>query len=221
MPEQLSFDWPTGVALRAADFFVSEANAQAYAMLENPALWPDRKLVLVGPRGSGKTHLTRILAERTGGQTCTSKALPELPFVGTTLIVEDMQELPDNAQEKMFHLHNHLNHSGGTLLMTATAPPSRWPLSLPDLASRMQATTVTAISEPDDALLQALIMKLFADRQINPQPQLITYLSKRIERSFDAAFAIVDQLDHTSLEESRPITRALAARLLDNDNQDG
>ncbi|MEO0904939.1 MAG: chromosomal replication initiator DnaA, partial [Pseudomonadota bacterium] len=106
--------------------------------------------------------------------------------------------------------------AGGLLLLTSALPPSRWSIALPDLASRMQATTVVHIQNPDDALLSALIMKLFADRQINPQPDLVQYLAKRIERSFAAAADIVARLDSAALAQGRKINKALVAELLDN-----
>jgi chromosomal replication initiation ATPase DnaA len=116
----------------------------------------------------------------------------------------------------MFHLHNYLRNTGGTLLMTADTPPNRWQVTLPDLASRMQATHIGQIASPDDALLSALIMKLFADRQIMPKPELVTYLTTRIERSFAAAAEIVARLDAAALAQGRKINTALARDLLDN-----
>ncbi|MFG5381821.1 chromosomal replication initiator DnaA [Yoonia sp. R2-816] len=217
MNNQLSFDWPTGVALGPDDFFVSEANAQAFAMLEAPDSWPERKLVIAGPTGCGKSHLARIFQNQQGGVIIDAGTLPaDYQTDAQTVIVEDMETLPKAAEEAMFHLHNHLRNTGGTLLMTAQTPPSRWPITLPDLASRMQATTLTQISNPDDALLQALIMKLFADRQIAPKPNLVAYLASRIERSFAAAADIVARLDATALASGDKINRKLAKRLLDN-----
>lgn len=217
MPRQMSFDWPTGVALGPEDFFVSEANAQAYAMISDPQAWPDRKLVVAGPHGCGKSHLARMVENQHRAVILQAADIgPDTRRDAEFVIIEDMETLPANAEEAVFHLHNNLRDAGRHLLMTAQSAPSRWPVRLPDLASRMQATTVVHITNPDDALLQALIMKLFADRQIAPKPDLVAYLGTRIERSFAAAAAIVARLDETALASGAKINRALAKRLLDN-----
>ena len=220
MSQQLTFDWPSGVSLGAADFFVSDANAVAYAMVMAPDGWPDGKLVLVGPEGSGKSHLARVVEGRIGALRLTAGALgPELR-AEAPVIVEDVDRLPRDREEVLFHLHNNLRAAGLPLLLTARTPPARWDIALPDLASRMQATALAEIAEPDDALLQALILKLFSDRQILPPPDLAAYLAPRIERSFAAAAAFVERLDRTALAEKRPVTKALARRLLDNGDTD-
>jgi chromosomal replication initiation ATPase DnaA len=217
MADQLAFDWPTGVALGPDDFFVSEANAQAFAMLSAPETWPEHKLVVTGPKGCGKSHLAGVFQSQTDGQILHAADLsPDFQSAEKTVIIEDMEMLPHASEEAVFHLHNHLRNTGGTLLLTAETPPSRWSIALPDLASRMQAATVVQIANPDDALLSALLMKLFADRQIMPKPDLVAYLSSRIERSFAAAAHIVAQLDAAALTDGRKINKALARALLDN-----
>lgn len=217
MANQLSFDWPTGVALGPDDFFVADANAQAFAMLAAPENWPERKLALTGPAGSGKSHLARIFQAQNDAVLLFAPDLPVgFQTNAETVIIEDMEQLPSAAEETVFHLHNNLRNSCGTLLLTAQTAPTRWPITLPDLASRMQAATVAQITNPDDALLSALIMKLFTDRQIVPKPGLVKYLTSRIERSFAAAADVVARMDAAALSQGRKINKRLAKDILDN-----
>lgn len=215
MARQLTFDWPTGVALGAQDFFVAEANRAAYAMVDDPARWPQGKLVVTGPQGSGKSHLARVFAARQEATILQAEALPADLHPRTAAVVEDMDRLPRAAEEAMFHLHNHMAAHRLPLLMTARSLPARWDIALPDLASRMQATTPATIDAPDDALLQALLMKLFADRQLTLSPDVAAYLLPRIERSFAGAQRIVADLDDAALAEKRAITVRFAAQVLD------
>lgn len=216
MADQLAFDWPTGVALGPDDFFVSQANAQAFAMVSAPDSWPEGKLAITGPTGAGKSHLAGIFRAQADALLLNAIDIPAgFRTEALAIVIEDMEHLPRASEEAVFHLHNNLRASGGLLLMTAETPPIRWPIALPDLASRMQAATVVEIANPDDALLSALVMKLFADRQISPKPELVQYLSTRIERSYAAAADIVAQLDAAALAQGRKINKALAADLLD------
>jgi chromosomal replication initiation ATPase DnaA len=216
MPDQLAFDWPTGVARGPDDFFVSQANAQAFAMVTTPDSWPEGKLALTGPSGAGKSHLAGIFSTSHEAVTLNAATMPvDYKTSASAVVIENMDTLPQTSEEAVFHLHNNLRANGGLLLMTAETPPARWPIALPDLESRVQATTVVTIASPDDALLSALIMKLFADRQISPKPDLVTYLASRIERSYAAAATIVNALDTAALAQGRKINKALAADLLD------
>ena len=216
MAQQLAFDLPPQVSLGAEDYFVSDANAQAFAMVCAPESWPDAKLVIVGPKGSGKSHLAGVFRKRADALLVDASEVANAPLPDTPVIVENMESLPADAFEQMFHLHNHLKARRLPLLMTAEAPPARWSISLPDLASRMQATTTVQIDDPDDRLLSSVLLKLFADRQLYPKPAVIAYLSKRLERSFAAAAEAVDTLDRKTLGTGDNITVATARRLLDN-----
>ena len=215
MPEQLTFDLPAGVALSAGDYFVSRANATAYAMVTHPDSWPDGKLVLTGPHGAGKSHLARIFAAQNNAAIVAAADLTEADqHPDTAMVVEDAEGLTRAGETVLFHLHNHMLQARLPLLITAKSPPVRWDLTLPDLASRMQATTPASVDDPDDDLLMAIIMKLLADRQLRYAPDLPSYLTQRIERTFAAAEAIVIALDEAALRDKRKINTRLAHDVL-------
>jgi chromosomal replication initiation ATPase DnaA len=222
MTRQLAFELPLRTALGREDFFVSAANAAALASLEGWTGWPGGKTLLIGPPGAGKTHLAHVWAAMAGAPICAALSLdhdglPELAQ-GGAVTVEDCHLLGQSrpAQEALFHLHNLLGANGGALLMTAQTPPRDWGLSLADLYSRVQTAPVARLDPPDDALLAAVLVKLFADRQLNVGASLIPYLVTRMDRSFDAARSLVAQLDAEALAQGLAITRHLAARVLDN-----
>lgn len=218
MAEQLAFEWPVRVALGPEDYFVSEANAAAHATVSRPEDWPQGKLVVVGPAGSGKTHLARLFALQNEAEIVEApdlagdEPLPE----GRAVVVEDADRLPPAAEEWLFHLHNRLAQGGGLLLITAATPPARWRLTLPDLASRMQAAGLALIEDPDDRLLGAVLMKQFMDRQLSPSPAALTYLVRHMDRSFAEAARVVEEMDRAALDSGRRIGRDLAREVLDN-----
>ncbi|MEL6549193.1 MAG: DnaA/Hda family protein [Pseudomonadota bacterium] len=218
MAEQLAFPQPLHTSYAAHDFYEGEASAVARAMLADPATWPLGKLVLMGEAGAGKTHLARMHASRTGAALLDgARDLPDR--AETPVIVDDAQAVAGRgeAEEALFHLHNNLAAAGLPLLLVARTPPSTWYITLPDLKSRMEATAIARIEAPDDATLTAILAKLMVDRQLNPAPNLLGYLTRRMGRSYAEAGRIVARLDTLSLAEKREITTALAARVLDAD----
>jgi len=218
MPRQLTLDLPVQPALARSDFMVSPANAEALAMIDTPALWPQGKLLLIGPEGAGKSHLAQVFAHDHDAVVLPATQLqPPFPDAAA-VVVEDAFAVAGDpaAEEALFHLHNSLMQRGALLLLTARTAPGQWGLRLPDLLSRMQGTATATLQPPDDALLAAVLVKLFADRQLRVPAALIPWLVTRMERSLAAARALVAALDARALAEGRPITRAMAADLLDS-----
>lgn len=217
---QLPLGLPTRTATGRDDFLEAPSNALALAAIENPAGLPSGKLVLTGPPGAGKTHLAHIWAARSRAALLSPGdlpgALPALLCVDpSAVVIDDADTIARTpGEEALFHLHNHLQAHGQSLLLTACVPVRDWGLALPDLASRLNAATHVALSPPDDALLAAVLVKLFNDRQIRIQPPLIDYLLPRMERSLAQARALVARLDRRALALGRPVTRALAQEIL-------
>lgn len=223
MSQQLSFDLPVRTALGRDDFFVSAANAMALAMIESWANWGGGKLLLIGPSGAGKTHLTHVWAALTGATILPAQHLntADIPSLAQgPVAVEDVPLIAGDAaaQTALFHLHNLVLAEGHPLLLSGTSEPQFWGLSLADLISRLQGTGVARLEQPDDALLLALLAKLFSDRQLSPPPNLMDYLVRRIDRSYQAARDIVQLLDETALNQGRALNRALAIEVLEQGN---
>lgn len=195
-------------------FHVGACNADAVALLETQD-WPNAKLALVGPKGSGKTHLVTAWARANNAVICAANALPQAAPHGP-LVVEDCHTIAGHRvhEERLFHIHNTLHFRGERLVMTARRKPARWAYALPDMQSRAEGTMVAEIKAPDDAMLQAVLIKLMADRQLSPASTVVPFMVRHMERSFEAAWVLVEQLDALSLEHRRDINRGLAAELL-------
>lgn len=212
---QLSIALPRLDASGRDDFMVSTANATALALIDRWPDWPDRRLAVVGPQGAGKSHLAAIWAEDAGAMRLRAtdlraEAAPDLATM--PLVVEDVDRGVD--EEALFHLWNACAQAGQGLLLTGRGMPGDWPVKLPDLKSRLSSLTPAVIDDPDDMLLSVLLLKLFADRQLQVKPALIGFLLPRMERSFAAAQAMVSALDRQSLARGVPINQALARDVL-------
>lgn len=191
-----------------------ECNREALAWLARWPAWPGPALILHGPPGSGKSHLARIWSTRTGARWLEHASLATVdPNGHGAWVLEDVEPVIDETA--LLSFYNRLREGGGHLLLTARRPVGAWTLLLPDLASRLRAAPGVAIGPPDDALLGAVLLKLFADRQLVVSEAVIEYLVRHMERSFGAAQAVVAGLDSMSLRLRRPITVALARALLE------
>jgi chromosomal replication initiation ATPase DnaA len=217
MARQLTFDLPLNVRQGAADFFVSDANELAYALMQTPQTWPGNNLALIGPAGSGKTHLARVFAAQTPAMIINAKDVrADTALPSGNVVLEDGDALRPDGEEWLFHVYNALARAGFILLLTSRLPPARWDITLPDLVSRLSTITSATIENPDDPLLTAVLLKHFADRQLAPTPDAVAFLIKRLPRSFDAVRNTVDTLDREALAQSKPLTRPFVRTVLDS-----
>jgi len=218
-PRQLAFTLPHAESLTRDNFLEGPANAAGLALVDSWPEWPNRIMLLVGPEGSGKSHLAAIWAEQAGARSTSAHALTAAGVPGAlatgALVVEDLN--PSDFDERaLFHLMNLAREDEAFVLITARVPPSAFQIDLRDLRSRLRAVPAVSLLPPDDALFRALIVKFCADRQMAVDESVVSYLTTRIERSYAAARRAVELLDTEALRLGRPVTRALAAELLRN-----
>jgi chromosomal replication initiation ATPase DnaA len=214
---QLALDLRHEESFAREDFLVGPANAAALATVERWPDWPARALALIGPEGSGKSHLAAIWAERAGARFLSARVLGETNLAAAlatgALVLEDVAS-SNFDQRALFHLLNLAREHSSYVLMTASSTPAAWPIGLLDLASRLRAIPTVALEPPDDALLRGVLVKLFADRQLEVDESLIAFLIARIGRSLSDAREAVARLDGEALRQGRAVTRALASEIL-------
>ena len=216
-PRQLAFALPHAESLTRDNFLEGPANAAGLALVDGWPDWPNRIMLLVGPEGSGKSHLAAIWAEQAGARSIPAHALTAVAVPGAlatgALVVEDLKS-PDLDERALFHLMNLAREETAFVLITARTPPTALQIELRDLRSRLRAVPTVLLLPPDDQLFRALIVKFCADRQLIVDETVVSYLASRIDRSYAAVRQAVELLDTEALRLGRPVTRALAADLL-------
>ncbi len=204
---------PLPVSSDRADFLEDSSNAEALAWIDRPDRWPLGRLALFGPVGVGKSHLARAIAAERGWRLMAGPMLRDLPepAAGGTVLDDADAVVEDRA---LLHLINLCAERGEHLLLIGRDPPARWRVALPDLASRLRATTAIGVGAPSDALLGALLAKHFADRQLRVAPEVQSWLLMRLTRDAATLAEAVARLDRAALVARAPVTRALARAVL-------
>lgn len=214
---QLTLDLPHRAALGAEDFLVSDCNIAAVKLVDSWPKWQESAWLLIGPPSSGKTHLARVWQARSGARLLDAKML-DTKFIdevreGTPLVVEDADSSAYD-ERALFHLLNLAREKQLFMLLSARGAPSRWTISLPDLASRLKAVPIVEIRAPDDALLRMVMLKHFTDRQLDVDPKVLEFLALHVDRSLQAAAAAVEAVDRLALGTGRKINRQLVVEAL-------
>ncbi len=218
-PAQLVLDLALRPASGAGDFLVSRCNGSAIALIDRWPDWPHPAAVIVGPASAGKSHLAAVWQARSDAAVVAASAIGETTITSyrasarPALVVEDIDRGVGD-ERVLFHLMNHAREASGHLLLTSRTAPGELQIALPDLRSRLRATPSVEIEQPDEAVLAALIVKLFGDRQLAVEPSVIAYMLRHMERSFEAAATAVAAIDRLALAKQRKVTRPLAAAAL-------
>ena len=216
---QTAFRLPVRPVTDRADFFTAKENAAAVSVIDS---FPNTfyGAVIFGEKGCGKTHLAHLFADTVFQKTQTKpeiflferwnqKNAEEMPY----LILEDIHAPVD--EQALFHLLNRIKADNGFILMTSETAPAGWGLKLPDLITRLKALPCVQIQPPGEELMRAVLLKQFADRQLNVAPEVIAYILKNMERSFGALSYVVRKADELSLEKKQAVTIPLIRRVLD------
>ncbi|HEX7008279.1 MAG TPA: DnaA/Hda family protein [Alphaproteobacteria bacterium] len=218
---QLALDLGHRPALGRDDFLVAGCNRDAVAWLDRWPDWPAGGLAIVGPAGCGKSHLAGVWRAASGAPALALSDLDDADPIAAlggaaACVIDDADGgvAGTPREQALLHLYNHLRELGGQLLLTGRTPPARWPIGLADLRSRLAALPAVAVGMPDEPLIAAVLVKLFADRQLRVGQDVIMFLVPRIERSFEAARQVVARIDRAALASARPVTTRLVRDVL-------
>ena len=219
MNEQLVLGLALKEALQKEDFFISSSNLDAVTLLDNTDQWGSGALLLVGPKGSGKTHLSLVWCKENKAKYLRLESVlqeMEKGLIHDTVCVEDIDIIADTEKQKktkieegIFHLINSVGSRGGKLLISSSKMPNALSVGLKDLESRLQSFSKTYIKEPDDSLVMALLLKYFNDRQIFIKHSNLTYIATRINRTYSSIYKFVNDVDHKALVLNTKLTRTL------------
>ena len=219
---QLPFDFEHRPSLSGDDFLVAPSNVEAVAWIDKWPDWPAPVLILYGPTGCGKTHLSNVFIGLTEAVQLTPSIASNVSLVNPSdsqqnfvLEIGNMNTFYNFNEEDLFHLYNDLSLYGGHMLITAETHPVNWKIGLADLSSRIKATQAVSIGMPDDNLIKAVLVKLFSDQQVRVEVDVIDYVTRRIERSFDSARKFVMLADKLALSKNKGINLVLAREVLD------
>ena len=214
---QLVMPFATAPSYHAADFIAGEANTQALAWVERWPDWPYSIILLYGPTGSGKTHLSHVFAQKSGASIIDPARIGTVPADqilngNHSWVLDGLADVKDEAA--LAQLINHARARGDYLLLTAPVTPHEYVFALPDLSSRMKALPSVAVGSPDEALLSGVLAKTFADLQLRIAPEVMSYAINQLERSFEAVQRFAAIVDHLSLTRGRAITIPLVKEAL-------
>jgi chromosomal replication initiation ATPase DnaA len=217
-PSQLILELPHLTAVGLENFYISASNSAAVALIESWPNWTTQGAILAGPEGSGKTHLAAAWRARAGAGLIAASLISEATITAFDaapgLLVEDIDHgIADDRL--LFHILNMAGEKKKFVLLTSNKAPGDLDIVLPDLRSRLRALPLAVIAAPDEALIRAVLIKLFADRQLAVEPHVIAYICLHMERSMAMASRVVATADRLALARQRGVTRTIAAEALD------
>lgn len=224
---QLPLDLTCRPAMGREDFLVAPCNEDALSWVDHWPDWPGPALILQGPPACGKTHMadvwmTRAKASQVPAHKLKSNSADQLFQGKTPLLIDHIDPWlgSRDAETTLFHLYNMIREAGGSCLITMRMTPTQVDFAIPDLASRLGAAPMARIKAPDETLLSAILVKLFQDRQLQIDQNVVNYILPRVERSFSAIRDLVNRADSLALSKRRAISIPLMREVLAQEHED-
>ena len=214
---QLVFKFPFTTKYYEQDFFVSENNFSAYKLIESWPNWPGKWVNLFGTKGSGKTHLSKILEKRIkkikilDANKIDNKIISSLENLECLIIDNYKNNIDPNT---FYSLLNHSKQLENYILINSEKPVNTNKIKLQDLVSRMNSFVFIGIELPTDDLLQVIITKSFSDKQVNLDPKISNFILKNIDRSYDKLLKFLRDVDELSLSSGKSISINLIKKVL-------
>ena len=207
--EQSFFNYNLRPNFSLNDFFVGSSNIEAYNLLINKQI---NNVLLVGPPKSGKTHLSFIWQKKFNGIIYNNN-MKEILENKSDIIIDNI--FKNINEEEIFHIINHCSSVNCRILITSNIELNEYTFKLKDLSSRLKTFINVNINLPDDELLVNLMTKLFHDKQIIVKnPEIFHYIIKRVDRSYEKIFNLIDKIDNLLMKKNKQLTIPIIKELI-------
>ena len=215
--DQLTFRFPFSKKYYEEDYYVSNNNYSAFKLIDGWPDWPGKWLNIYGEKGSGKTHLSKILENKIkktkiiSANKINNDTIKDLNRLDC-LIVDNFNN--DIDEELLYTIFNHSKQLNNYVLINSQNSIKNLNFNLKDLQSRINSFVFIGIELPTDDILKVIITKTLSDKQISINPKLTDFIINNVERSYQKMFKFIKEVDELSLSTGKSININLIKKVL-------
>ena len=190
------------------NYFINKTNEDAYnALLKKNYT----NLFLYGPKKSGKTLLGKIWSNLNNAVEFNDN-FEFLINNRNNIFIDNFEKF---NEEEIFHIINYCNSNKLKILITSNLEINNINYLIKDLSSRLKTFDYYVINKPNDEILLNILTKLLIEKQfIINSHEIFDYILRRIKRSYEDIYDLVEKLDNISLEKKRQLTIPLIKEIL-------